>query len=233
MKKIVLFLPLFFTLFSLEAQNAFTFGIKYGYMKPNNINRTVYSYNYARQWLSEFMPYFNAMQGYEASWQHRGEKIGYEFVYGAIKEINIANGIEPAGLTAYRKIKTRMGGLSTGITAKIIDKKHIEIVPSLDLDLYLFSVWTTYSNESTFAGATEEGVISAVKVGNTFAVNISLFATKWFGINIRPYYQLPWGKANVEGLAAYWGGSGTGNQRDSIKNYGISGSLIFQFGRDY
>ncbi len=232
MKKIFFFLPLFFILFSLEAQNAFTFGIKYGFMKPNNINRTAYSYSYARQWLTTPMPYFGAMRGYELSWQHRGEKIGYEFVYGAIKEVNIATGPEPAGLTAYRKIKLRMGGLSSGITAKIIDKKHIEVVPSLDLDLYLFSVTTAYSNESTFAGATEDGVVSAVKFGNTFAVNISLFATKWIGINIRPYYQLPWGKANVEGLASYWA-SGSANQRDSVKNYGVSGSLIFQFGRDY
>lgn len=203
-------------------------------MKPNNINRTVYSYNYARQWLSTAMPYFHVMKGYELSWQHRGETVGYEFVYGAIHETNIATGVEPnGGLTAFRKIRTRMGGISAGITFKIVDSKHLEIVPSLDFDLYLFSATTTYANESTFAGASDEAVIGDAKFGNTLALNISLFATHWVGINIRPYYQLPWGKANVEGLAAYWGGSGTGNQRDSVKNFGISGSLIFEFGRDY
>lgn len=234
MKKIILSILFSFTLLCLDAQNAFTFGIKYGVMKPSNINRTVYSYNYARQWLTQKMPYFGMMKGFEFSWQHRGETIGYELVYSRLRETNNAYGLEPTGgLMGYRRIKLGMGGLSLGVTAKIIDKKHLEVVPSLDFDLYLLSATTTYSNDAGFAGASEEAVVADIKFANTFAINFSLFATQWFGINIRPYYQLPWGKANVEGLAAYWGGSGTGNQRESARNFGISGSVIFEFGRDH
>jgi hypothetical protein len=234
MKKIFFAILFSFLFIFLPAQNAFTFGKKYGWMNHlNNINRTVYSYNYARTWLTQKMPYFKAMNGYELSWQHRGEIIGYEVLYSKMKEVNDAFGLEPTGgLTGYRKITIGMFGLSAGITAKIFEKKHIEIMPSFDFDFHALFGQTMYSNEATFAGASPEAVIGQIKMANTFGMNITLFATQWLGINIRPYYQLPWGKANVEGLAAYWGGSGTGAQRERIRNYGISASLILEFGRD-
>lgn len=233
MKKLLLSILFVFPFVILPAQNAFTFGIKYGWMEPSNINRTVYSYNYARQWLTQKMPYFGMLHGIEFSWQHRGETVGYELVYSRLRETNNAYGLEPTGgLMGYRKIKIGMGGLSAGLTLKLISRPHFEVVPSLDLDLHLLSGTTTYSNDAGFAGATEEAVIADLKFANTFAINVSLFATEWVGINIRPYYQVPWGKANVEGLAAYWGGSGTGTQRENVRNYGVSGSLILAFGRD-
>lgn len=233
MKKIFYTLAAILIFVNLPAQNAFTFGKKYGIMHPDNINRTVYSYNYARQWLTQKMPYFSMMEGYEASWQHRGEIIGYEIVYSILTAKNDAYGLEPTGSQmGYRRISLTRGGLAGGFTFKILDKKHLEIVPAIDFDLHYFSGTTTYSNDATYAGATPEGVIFKFKLANTFAINCSLMATKWFGINIRPYYQMPWGKTNVEGLAAYWGGSGTGAQRESIKNYGVSASVIFEFGRD-
>jgi hypothetical protein len=234
MKKITASVFFSFVLIFLQAQNAFTFGKKYGVMNHlNNINRTVYSYNYARQWLTQKMPYFRMMNGYEASWQHRGETIGYELIYSAIKETNEAFGLEPnGGLMGYRKIRIGIFGISAGMTAKLYEKKHIEIMPAFDLDWNMFYGETTYSNDAGFSGASAERVIGKIKLASTFAVNFSLFATRWFGINIRPYYQLPFGKTNVEGLAAYWDGSGTGNQRDRVRNYGISGSVIFEFGRE-
>ncbi len=233
MKKATLVLLLSFAFVAATGQNAFTFGIKYGWMEPDNINRTVYSYNYARQWLTQKMPYFGMMRGIEFSWQHRGKMIGYELVYSRLRETNNAYGLEPTGgLMGYRKIKLGMGGLSAGFTLKLISLPHFEVVPSFDFDLHLLSATTTYSNDAGFAGAEEETVIADLKFANTFAINVSLFATEWIGINIRPYYQVPWGKANVEGLAAYWGGSGTSVQREDVRNYGVSGSLILAFGRD-
>ncbi len=232
MKKYCITILLFATLIG-NAQNAFTFGKKYGVMNLDNINRTVYSYNYARTWLTQKMPYFHYMQGYEGSWQHRGELVGFEMVFSRISETNTAFGFEPtSNMMGYRKIKIGYGGMSGGITVKVLDTKHFEIVPSLDADLHFFTGSTTYSNDAAFAGGTEESVIYNIKLASTLSVNFSLMATSWFGINIRPYYQQPLGKTNVEGLAAYWGGSGTGSQRENVQNYGISASLILEFGRD-
>lgn len=232
MKNYCITFLLFATLIS-NAQNAFTFGKKYGVMNLDNINRNVYSYNYARTWLTQKMPYFHYMQGYEGSWQSRGELVGFEMVFSRISETNIAFGFEPASsMMGYRKIKIGYGGISGGITVKVLDLEHFEIVPSLDGDLHYFTCSTTYSNDAAFAGSTEESVFSNIKLASTLSVNFSLMATTWFGINIRPYYQQPWGKTNVDGLASYFAGSTAGNQRESVKNYGINASLILEFGRD-
>jgi hypothetical protein len=235
MKKLnLLILFVCFAIVPALSQDVFSFGKKYGMMSPNNINRTVYSYNYARQWLTQKMPYFGRMEGYEMSWQHMGEGLGYQASFSRIKEVNNAFGLEPTGgLNGYRKIRLSYGGLSFGLNHILTQKKHFELVPSLDFDLHFLIVTTTYSNDAAFAGASEEGVVAKLKMANTLALNFRFFVTQWFGISIRPYGQLPWGKVNVEGLAAYWGGSGTGAQRESIRNYGLSASVFLEFGRDY
>ncbi len=211
----------------------FTFGIKYGWMHPDNINRTVYTYNYTRQWLSQKMDYFKLMKGWEASWQFRGKSMGLECIMDNMHATNIANGVEPTGGSiGYRKIKVGMGGISFGASGYFMKSKHLEIVPSFDFDFNFFGVHDWYANNSNFTNGQETTDTEKFKMGNTFAINFSLFATKWLGINIRPYYCLPWGKVNSEGLMYNLQGD-QNVQRESIRNYGVSASLIIGIGRDY
>ncbi|CAN5302763.1 hypothetical protein BH09BAC5_BH09BAC5_04150 [soil metagenome] len=232
MKKVFLVIFLFTLSVSASAQLYVSFGKKYGWIHPDNLNRTVYTYNYTRQWLDQKMNYFKDLKGWEATIQGQDERVGLEVIASHLGQINIAHGIEPSGgLTGYRKIKLGIGGLSFGLTAVVVQKKHLEIAPAIDFDMHYFRVITTYSNDETFAGATGLLVVQKFKFANTFALNCNLFATKWLGIDVRPYIQLPYGKINIEGLMNELQGD-ENTQRERMMNYGISASIVLALGRD-
>ncbi|HEU4718888.1 MAG TPA: hypothetical protein VFU15_13685 [Bacteroidia bacterium] len=233
MKKLALFVFLsVVSLVPVSAQSYLEIGYRYGIMHPGNINRGVYTYNYTRPWLSQKMDFFKVMKGWEFSYMRRTDGAGLEFSMGRISGINNAFGIEPTtGQMAYRKIKFGTGGFSAGLRYFTMQTAHFESGPSLDFDFNFVVCETWYAHDPSFANAQDDVVFSKFKMANTIAWNFSFYAAPWLGINIRPYYQQPWGKVNVEGMANYLQGVDGDVEREKTTNFGISGTLVLAFRR--
>ena len=216
------------------SENAFTGGIKVGVMPLSGLNKAVAAYNEERPWLSTKMPEFRFVTGWEASWQYRGRKWGYEVSIGKVAEANDAKGMEPAtSQMGYRRAKVGMGGISMGLLLRIYESEHISVLPALGFDVHFLTGSSLYSSSDSYAGATSDNEVSEIVMANTLSLNVSLFAVRWLGINLRPYAQVPWGSGNLQGILPYSSTSGGEEQAEWPVNAGISASLIVALGRDY
>lgn len=212
------------------SENIFTFGYKIGGMGLPGLNNAVAAYNADRAWLSPQMPKFGLLKGWEASWQFRGGKWGFEVVMSKISEKNEAKGIEPStSKMGYRRAQVSMGGVGMGVLRSIYDRGHITILPALDFDAYWFSGASYYSTTESYKGVTTKNDVSKIMLANTLSLNVRLYLTNWLGINLKPYVQIAWGKENLQGIVPY--NTAITAQDDRPMNAGASASLIIALGR--
>ncbi|MEO6831859.1 MAG: hypothetical protein ABI378_05950 [Chitinophagaceae bacterium] len=219
--------------FSTGLHTSLSGGYKIGMMKIGNLNSDVAAYNAERPWLETKMPDFGLMKGYEFTGQLWYEKTGFEFVVSRLRQTNDANGIETStNRRGYRRIVAGLGGVSFGMMYAIAEAKHFAIWPTLDIDVHSFKAYSYYNTTGDFKDATPELEIDELMVSNTLSLNISLFASRWLGINFRPYCQLPWNSVSLAGLAPYAGAGNADVKKDWPVNAGISVSLLLAFNRD-
>ncbi len=227
MKKLLVILMVVLSVQSARAENILGVGYQYGVFHLGNINRTVYAYNYTRQWLTQSMAYFHTMPGVQVHYSHVKEFWGLEFNVNTMGQTNEAYGIETSsGLEAHRKIK--MGLFCWGAGASVILKRteHLMLGFSLTFDHMRLSGTTEYSNplESEYMRVIVEKCWS-----NSIRVNLGWFPIERVGLTLRPFVMLPYRKANTEGLMYYLQGD-YNTQRTSVWNYGCTLNLTFRFG---
>lgn len=217
-----LFSLLFVACLTHAQQSALSISYKASIFQPDNVNRTVYTYNYARQWLDQKMDYFKMMQGWDLRYSIQTKGKGFEFGVNRMRASNEATGIQTNGQRGYRKIALKSGSAFVGITRRFYAKKYLHLSYTLSLDWMGFKGFTYYAQGSKDFGASEGGFKNN-RFANTGGLNFLFPFGKYVGLQIRPYYQQPWSRANVEGLGeAISGAAGSGTKREYIGNYGCT-----------
>lgn len=231
MKKLITISAMFVCMHVVHAQSYGMLGIGYqvGVFHLANINRTVYTYNYTRQWLTQKMPYFENAKGYQLHFATMPGNWGIDLAISTLAETNEAYGIETAtGLEAHREIFVRQLSWSYGFRYVVKEGDHTEIGFTLSIDRNRLIANTGYTNgqESTYMRCVLEKTW-----GNTLRINLSWFPVNAVGLSVRPFVTLPWGKVNTEGLIYYLNGD-YNTQRGYAWNYGCTLNLTFRFGHD-
>lgn len=227
---LILFTLLLTSISSKGQQSALSISYKASMFQPDNVNRTVYTYNYARQWLDQKMDYFEMLQGWDIRYNVQNKGKGFEFGINRMRASNEATGIQTNGQRGYRKISLKSGSAFVGITKRFYSRKHFQLSYTLSLDWMGFKGYTFYAQGSKDFGPSEGGFKNN-RLANTGGLNILIPFGKYFGLQLRPYYQQPWSRANVEGLGeAISGASGSGTKREFIGNYGCLVGLRFVLG---
>lgn len=218
-----------------RAQGYFELGYRFGHLKCDNLNRSVYVYNYTRKWLDTKMDYFgNHGKGISMAYGQQFDLLGWEMGFTNFHEKHIAHGLEPTtGQVAYRQISYFNYGLYFGIPVRIINKENLEInfAPSFDATLYHINLEYTHdaslhSMEETIT-ATSKG-----KLGSTMAVTVKLFPVRWFGIDIKPFASFNFRKVDVSGVMGELQGAVAAELPDSFFSYGLNLNIVFAH-RDY
>ena len=215
-----------------DMHNYFTGGLKYGIMRVSALNATIDAYNVRRPWLATQMPHLGKASGWEWSWQHRGEAWGFEMVFGRMDQTCNSSGVNPVTKEqVYDRISAGIGGFSFGFIRTLSESKHLVLYPSLDFDCHFFGASHSSSPYSDFKRSVEEDKINDIVLGNTLAFNVSLYATRWLGINLRPFVQVPWMSADITDVQRHLTTKADGSKIWPV-NCGISGTIIVAFGRD-
>ena len=236
MKKIIFILFLSFISYSsVQAQGYFEMGYRIGHLKCDNLNRSVYVYNYTRKWLDTKMDYFgNHGKGISVAYGQQFDLFGWEMGFSNFHEKHIAHGLEPTtGQVAYRQISYFNYGLYLGIPVRLINKENLEINFAPSFDMSFDNINLEYTHDAalkTFdesVKATSEG-----KLGATMALAIKLFPVRWFGIDLKPFASFNFHKLDVEGVQYELQGASAAVLPDSFFSYGLNLNVTFAH-RDY
>ena len=218
-----------------NAQGYFEMGYRVGHLKCDNLNRSVYVYNYTRKWLDTKMDYFgNHGKGISVAYGQQFDLLGWEMGFTNFHEKHIANGLEPTtGLIAYRSISYFNYGLYLAFPVRIINKEHLEINFSPSFDASFNNIQLEYTHDATMKSI-EEGVTatSEGKFGSTMALVVKLFPVRWFGIDLKPFASFNFHKLDVSGVQGELQGAAAAELPDSFFSYGLNLNIVFAH-RDY
>lgn len=237
MKKILTATVLFlFYLVHANAQGNFEIGYSFGYMNSPNLNRSVYVYNYTRQWLTDKMDYFNGGKGWYVSYAKIYDHVGCEFGFSTFRERNIASGLEPTtGKVAYRRISRGSNGFYLGIPIRIVNTEHLEInfVPTADMEWNYVN--TDYTHDGSFEKIEEsEGMGGGFKLGSSAGIALRFFPLNWLGVSAKPFVAFSYTKTDVGDVQRVLQGSRIPFVvPDPFTIYGVSFALIFTNRDDY
>ena len=210
-------------------------GYRFGHLKCDNLNRSVYVYNYTRKWLDTKMDYFgNHGKGISVAYGQQFDLLGWEMGFTNFHEKHIANGLEPTtGLIAYRSISYFNYGLYLAFPVRIINKEHLEINFSPSFDASFNNIQLEYTHDATMKSI-EEGVTatSEGKFGSTMALVVKLFPVRWFGIDLKPFASFNFRKVDVSGVMGELQGGAATELPDSFFSYGLNLNIVFAH-RDY
>lgn len=227
--KFIITLFLICTSTLIQAQGNFEVSYNLGRFNSPNLNRTVYVYNYTRQWLDVKMDYFNATKGYTVYYGALYDNVGIGFGIGHNRQTNIAHGLEPVtGTIGYRKIMYTSTRLFADLPIRIINAKHLEInyVPSIEA--VNNSLVTQYGHDAEFKNIEKNEATGKYLWGTTQSIAFRFFPVSWFGLSVKPFATLNLSKTDINELMGYLQSAAIRQTvEDKFNIYGISFSIVF------
>ena len=213
----------------LHAQGNFELSANAWTFNAPNLNRTVYVYNYTRQWLTNKMDYFNGGKGWTMYYGVLYDHIGIGLGIGHNRQTNTSNGIEPvSGTMAYRQIIYTSTRLFADIPVRLVNKKHLEInyVPSIEA--VNNSLMTKYRHDADMKNPETIQATGQYNWGTTQSIAFRYFPTNWFGVSVKPFATLNLKQTPVNDLQVYLQGAAISQPVPERFNiYGLSFSIIF------
>ena len=212
-----------------SAQGYFQLSYDRASYECDNLNRSVYVYNYTRQWLTNKMDYFGHSQGFQMSYGYLRESLGFEIGLIQHFETHKAWGLEPdSGHDGYRRFEYYNYGYYIAFPLRFVHEEKVDFIFWPAFKMTKNSINLTYATNPEFDNANSETVVNQGSPGIDLGLAVRYFPLKWLGFELRPNLGFNFHQADVSPVQIYLQGAWSSAYfYDSFMRKGITFSLIF------